>query len=78
MQTHGCVVSDYSQSFKVIFGVHPASLLIPLLFIIVFEALLRSSLLGSLSRLSCHHYLIALGMCPEALDIEKSHGGEEV
>ena len=42
VQTHGCVVSDYSQSFKVIFGVHPAFLLIPLLFIIVFEALLRS------------------------------------
>ena len=51
-----CVGEGFSQEFEVKVGVHQESVLSPLLFIIVLEALSREFWLGGpIGRWSCHH-----------------------
>ena len=73
------VGEGYSEEFEVKVGVHQGSVLSPLLFIIVLEALSRIPLWGPLGgplcRWPCYHHWIAWGMCQEAL-FEKSNGEE--
>ena len=56
--------------------VHQGSVLSPLLFIIVLEALSLSPLEGPLCWWPYYHRWIAEGMYQEALDLERSKGGE--
>ena len=65
------VGEGYSAEFEVKVGVHQGSVLSPLLFIIVLEALSRE--FRSPGRPLCR---FARGMCQEALDLERSNGGE--
>ena len=79
-QSRVCVGERYSEEFEVKFGVHQGSVLSPLLFIIVLEALSQVPLWGPLGRplcwWPCYHRWIAWGMCQEALDMERSNGEE--
>ena len=74
------VVEGYSEEFEVKVSVHQGSVLSPLLFIIVLEALslvlLWGALGGPLCRLPCYHRWIIRGMCQKALDLERSNGKE--
>ena len=74
------VGEGYSEEFEVKVGVHQGSVLSPLLFIIVLEALSRVPLWGPLGGplcgWPCYHRWITWGMCQEALDLERSNGEE--
>ena len=59
-------------------GVHQGSVLSPLLFIIVLEALSREFLAGVPWEDLYADDLLLRGMCQEALDMERSHGEEGV
>ena len=62
-------------------GVHQGSLLSPLLFIIVLEALsceFRSGFPWDDLYADDLVIIIALGICQEALDLEKSNRGENI
>ena len=76
-RSHVHVCEGYSEEFEVKVGVHQGSVLSPLLFIIVLEAL---SALGSPGRTSMPMTLLSslnrLRMCQEALDLERSNGEE--
>ena len=74
------VGEGYSEEFEVKVGVHQGSVLSPLLFIIVLEALswvpLWGPMGGPLCWWPCYHSRITGGMCQKALDMERSNGGE--
>ena len=74
------VGEGYSEEFEVKVGVYQGSILSPLLFINVIEALSQvpiwGPLGGPLCRWPCYHRWIAWGMCQEALDLEGSNGEE--
>ena len=80
-QSHVRVGEGNSEEFEVTVGVHQGLVLSPLLFIIVLEVLssefpLWGPLGGPLCRWPCYHCWIAWEMCQEALDLERSNGGE--
>ena len=79
------VGEGFSKEFEVKVRVHQGSILSPLLFIIVLEALSREFRAGvpwedlhCICRWSCHHCWLPRGMCQEALDMERSHGEEGI
>ena len=76
-----CVLGGvYSEEFEVKVGVQQCSVLSPLLFFIVLEALSREFRSGSPERTSMLMTLLSSlnrwGMWQEALDLERSNGGE--
>ena len=77
-----CVGEGFSNEFEVKIGVHQGSVLSPLLFIIVLEALSREFRAGvPWEDLYADDLVIiadSRGMCQEALDMERSHGEEGV
>ena len=67
------VGEGFSQEFEVKVGVHQGSVLSPLLFIIMLEALACEFRAGVPST-----SVGTRGICQEALDMERSHGEEGV
>ena len=72
------VNEGFSKEFGVKVGVHQGSVLNPLLFIIVLEALLSEFRAGVPWEDLYADYLLPRGMRQEALDMERSHGEEGV
>ena len=71
------VGEGYSEEFEVKVGVHQGSVLRPLLFIIVLEALSREFRSGvPWEDLYADDLVITWGMCQEALELERSNGEE--
>ena len=73
------VGSEYSEEFEVGVGVHQGSVLSPLLFIIVLEALSRDFRVGGalgavLCRWSCDHCYFSWGMCWACQGVEGGIG----
>ena len=78
VRSHVRVKEEYGEEFEVKVGVHQGSVLISLLFIIVLEALSHEFRSGVPWRTSMPMTLLSItqGMCQEALDLERSNGGE--
>ena len=77
-RSHVRVGEGYSEEFEVKVGVHQGSVLSPMLFIIVLEALSREFRCGVPWE---DHYaddlvIIAESLCQKALDMERSNAGE--
>ena len=78
---HVCIGEGYSEEFEVKVSVHQGSILSQLLFINVLEALSREFLSGVPWEDVYADDLVIIaesrGMCPEALDLERSNGEEK-
>ena len=74
-RSHVRVGEGYSEEFEVKVGVHQGSILSPVLFIIVLEALSREFRCG-VPWEDLYADDLTGGMCQKALDMERSNGGE--